>query len=245
MEERCSSTLYRDETADGWAVLRGDSKGAVMNRYIQSLVLLTCVVVLFSSTGCQSAAVLRDEGGPGSYAPDASQQQLEKIPLKGSAGGYFKARLYDFADMFGISFLFGFGVDVNARATQFFQVGGGVYDARRLGFIGRFPGWWRESRSEGGISLAYGQRLNRTEIEGPVQKYFPNGFYKRPETMNLDSKDRTADEIGATAFAACIGADVFFRPVEFFDWFLGWFTLDFKQDDFDLLLKSTGSAPTK
>ncbi len=217
-----------------------------MIRNSQSFMVLTLMVVLVAGTGCQSAAIYQDNGTGGSaYTPDANQQQLEKIPLKG-AGGYFKARGYDFCDMFGISFLFGFGVDVNARATQFFQLGGGLYDARRLGFIGRFPGWWREARSEGGITLAYGQRLTRSDIEGPIQKYFPNGFYKRPETMNLDSKDRTVDEIGGTAFLACIGADAFFRPVEFADFFMGWFTVDFKADDFDLILKGASStAPTK
>lgn len=211
-----------------------------MNRSIQSVIALVCLVGLVFGVGCQSAAVnrMQDTAGAGSaYTPNGQQQTLEKVPLRGT-GGYFKARMYDFADMFGLSLLFGFGLDANVRATQFFQIGGGVYDARRLGFIGRFAGWWREQRSEGGVSLSYGQRLTRMDKEGPIQKYFPNGFYKRPETANLDSKDRTVDEIGVTAVAGVPGIDVAFRPVELFDFLLGIFTLDIKKDDFELLLKT-------
>ena len=214
-----------------------------MFRTTQTFVAVLCMAGLLLSVGCQSSAVNRDEGGLGaSYSPDGPQAKIEKVPLKGTKG-YFKGRLYDFADMFGFSLLFGFGADINVRATQFFQVGGGVYDARRLGFIGRYPGWWREQRSEGGACLSYGQRLTRTDMEGPIQKYFPNNFYKRPETMNLDSKDRTVDEIGVTAFALLKGFDVFFRPVEFFDFILGWFTVDFKNDDFDVRLVGAAKAP--
>lgn len=211
-----------------------------MLRNIKPFVVVLCAASMLVS-GCQSVAVNREEGDIGAtYSPDGPQQKLEREPLKGTgAKGYFKARWYDFTDMFGMSLLFGFGVDVNARATQFAQIGGGLYDARRLGFIGRYCGWWREQRSEGGASLAYGQRLTRTDKEGPIQKYFPNGFYKRPETMNLDSKDRTADEIGATAFAAIVGVDVFFRPAEFVDWLVGWFGPDLKDDDYEVKLRST------
>lgn len=216
-----------------------------MIRSIQSILVLACVAGLVASVGCQAVGVHREAHGAGDWHTQSGDggAQVEKIPLTG-VGGYFKARAYDFADMWGLSFLFGLGVDVNARATQFIQVGGGIYDARRLGFIGRFCGWWREQRTEGGVTVAYGQRLTRMDKEGPIQKYFPNDFYPRPETMHLPSMDRTADEIGATAMGVFFGVDVFFRPVEFFDFLFGWFAplnraiCDFKDDDYDLVLKS-------
>lgn len=207
-----------------------------MNRSIQSIAVLACIIGLLCGIGCQSAAVNRTVGtGAG---PDGDQVQVERVPLTGGKG-YAKARLYDFADIFGFSLLFGIGVDINARATQLFQIGGGIYESRRLGFIGRFCGWWRESRTEGGVTVAYGQRLTRSEMEGPIKKYFPNDFYPRPETLNLPgAKDRTADEIGATVFAAFFGVDAFVRPVEFIDFLCGWFKVDFKDDDYELKLKS-------
>ncbi len=203
-------------------------------RSIQSIVILACMIGLLLSVGC--ASVNRDAGGTG--GPSGDQVQIERIPLTGGEG-YMKARMYDFMDVFGFSMMFGVGLDVNVRATQLVQLGGGIYESRRLGFIGRFCGWWRESRTEGGVTVAYGQRLTRSEMEGPIRKYFPNDFYPRPETLNMaGAKDRTADEIGATVFAFIFGVDAFVRPVELIDFVCGWFTVDFKDDDYDLKMKS-------
>ncbi|MBI4614579.1 MAG: hypothetical protein HY720_13295 [Planctomycetes bacterium] len=190
--------------------------------------------------GYQEPSGDHEHGG----APGETHEELEegkfiaKKPLTGP-GGYFIGRCLDFADLLGLSVMYGVGLDVNARASKIAQVGAGWYDAhRRLGFIGRYPGYWSEERAEGGISLLYGHWLERRDLNGPITKYHPVGFFPRGQNWDIQNgKDRTIDEVGGTAFAGFLGVDVHHRPVELIDFILGWFTVDIMDDDYTTELR--------
>ncbi len=218
------------------------------------LALALLGLVLFAA-GCASNAAkedLQNEGAGHMHNGDSmghddsgvKHEELEegkfiaKTPLHGP-GGYFIARGLDFADLLGLSVMYGVGLEVNARASKMAQVGAGWYDAhRRLGFIGRYPGYWAEERAEGGISLLYGHWLERRDLHGPITKYHPVGFFPRGQNWDIQNgKDRTIDEVGGTAFVGFLGVDAHHRPVELIDFLLGWFTVDIMDDDYTTELR--------
>lgn len=220
--------------------------------------LFACAVVLglvVAVAGCatdhrnSAASDLQMQGGgqdPSGtvYVQLEEDKVLAKKPLAGP-GGYFIARGLDFCDLLGFSVMYGVGLDVNARASKMFQVGAGWYDAhRRLGFIGRYPGYWSEERAEGGISLLYGHWLERHDLNGPVKMYHPVGFFPRGNNWDIQNgKDRTIDEVGGTVFAGFFGVDAHHRPVELVDFIFGWFTLDVMSDDYTTELRVNRPQP--
>ncbi len=150
--------------------------------------------------------------------------------LKIQTARYFLSRWYDLIDIVDFSFGAGPGFLVNAHATKFFQVGFGYSDAYRVGFRGRSAGVWREKRLEAGVSILYYQKVKRERITGWVEDF-------RTDKMDLDTakvyannNDRSYLGIGGT-FHALILVDFNIRPAQAADFVLGWFGIDFLDDD--------------
>ena len=128
------------------------------------------------------------------------------------------------------SFGAGPGLMVNAHATKLAQAMGGWSDAYHVGFRGRSAGIWQEQRKEVGVSLLYYQKVQRERITGWVESF-------RTEKMDLDTSavyannnDRSFLGVGAMIQAGVM-VNVNVRPMQAFDFVLGWLAIDVLEDD--------------
>jgi len=150
--------------------------------------------------------------------------------LKVQTAHYFLSRWYDLVDIVDFSFGAGPGFLVNARATKFFQVGFGYSDAYRVGFRGRSAGIWREKRLEGGISILYYQKIKRERVTGWVENFRSDHMDLDTATVYANNNDRAYTGVGVTSHALLL-VDVNVRPAQAADFILGWFGVDFLDDD--------------
>ena len=150
--------------------------------------------------------------------------------LKVQTARYFLSRWYDLVDIVDFSFGAGPGFLVNAHATKFFQVGLGYSDAYRVGFRGRSAGVWREKRLEAGVSILYYQKVKRERITGWIEDFRTDKMDLDTTAVYANNNDRSYTGIGGT-FHALILVDFNVRPAQAADFILGWFGIDFLDDD--------------
>ena len=110
------------------------------------------------------------------------------------------------------------------------QFGFGYSDAYRVGFRGRSAGFWRERRTEAGVSLLYYQKVCREHISGWVESFRADKMDLDTSAVYANTNDRAFTGIGATVHALVL-VDVNVRPMQALDFALGWFTIDILDDD--------------
>ena len=105
---------------------------------MRGLTSVTLAIFVLGAPGCGN---LVREAPPFAETNRIVRDHLDDLPSDGlqeymapdSAGAvtgrYLVDRLLDTIDLFGLSFLGGYGIGVNARATKAFQAGGGWYRA--------------------------------------------------------------------------------------------------------------------
>ncbi|MCK6474647.1 MAG: hypothetical protein L6R28_23250 [Planctomycetes bacterium] len=189
-----------------------------------------------SSRGTTPGGLARSAGVP---EGSGSQESLDMIGEDGAAmvGNYFLHRFFDLMDIIDFSLGAGPGFLVNVRATKLAQFGGGYSKSWRVGMRGRSVGFWKEKRTEAGISLLYYQKMERERITGWVESI-------RAEEMDLDTaevyggdKDRSFTGVGFTVHAGIL-VDVNVRPMQAADFVLGLFTIDVLEDDTGKLIRN-------
>ena len=162
--------------------------------------------------------------------PAAGASLNEGPKLEAQFAHYFLSRWYDLIDIMDFSFGAGPGFMVNAHATKLAQALGGWSDAYHVGFRGRSAGVWRERRKEIGVSLLYYQKVERERVTGWVESF-------RTDKMDLDTaglyannNDRGFLGVGAMIQAGLM-VNVNVRPMQAFDFVLGWLGVDVLDDD--------------
>ena len=178
-----------------------------------------------SSDHGTSAGGLEREMGRGTYVSPTSGPSISK-----QASHYFLSRWYDLIDIVDFSVGAGPGFLFNVRATKFAQVGGGYSDAYHIGFRGRSAGYWKEKRTEIGVSLLYYQKIKRERITGWVESFRSDKMDLDTSAVYANNNDRAFLGIGATVHALVL-VDVNVRPMQALDFALGWFTIDILDDD--------------
>ena len=169
---------------------------------------------------------------------------LALLALCGCAPGYWRNRANDLRDIGKFKFSVGRGVQFNVRGTKLLQAGAGYVgggspetSVSRIGWNGRRFERWRETSRELGVGLAYWRSLSaevpagdgswsRTGGSGQDGLDWDKGFW-----IGVDGKkDREWFGVGLAAHAG-IGVDIEFRPLNVFDFLLGWIGLDISRDD--------------
>jgi hypothetical protein len=172
-----------------------------------------------------SAGGLERQVGRGTYCSPSNGPSIGK-----QASHYFLSRWYDLIDIVDFSIGAGPGFLFNVRATKIAQVGGGYSDAYRIGFRGRSAGYWREKRTEIGVSLLYYQKIKRERCSGWVESFRSDKMDLDTSAVYANNNDRAFLGIGATVHALVL-VDVNVRPMQAVDFALGWFTIDILDDD--------------
>lgn len=183
-------------------------------RFVVPLLLLAASVACVS-TSPQSA---RPEG-VASEEPESTGRAME----------YLQRRLLDFIDIASLRMGIGPGLLLHARATRFLAIGAGEIGPQqpwRSGFrvevhwVGtsrREGGVWTERRAELGFSTIYYSESEGRVLRGGVDRF--------------GSELRDDYDCGLEAYLALIGVAFDFRPIEFADFFAGWFGFDPSGDD--------------
>jgi hypothetical protein len=188
--------------------------------------------------GCSGGTKIDISTGTGTQAGDLAKEAGE-APSNGLQGGqsvakqaahYFLSRWYDLIDMVDFSIGAGPGFMVNVRATKMAQAIGGYSDAYRIGFRGREAGVWHEKRKEVGVSLLYYQKVQREHITGWVESFRSDKMDLDTSAVYANNADRSFLGVGATVHCLFL-VDVNVRPMQAFDFVMGWFTVDVLDDD--------------
>ena len=121
---------------------------------------------------------------------------------------YIPNRIFDLMDIFRINIGIGPGGGINLRATKLVQAGIESYHTVRCGIKRRRVG------------IPYFEDMN--------------GFGVGPVYLKAGNPDRQFTEVGLTFHALFIGAEAAISLEEIADFFLGFFLIDFKKDDYEL-----------
>jgi hypothetical protein len=170
-------------------------------------------------------------------------------------GMYAKDRANDFVDMFGIRVCgnLGLGFEVNVRCTEFIQTGIGWSEKYVIGTSGREAGAYLEQTYSlpfipsdwvpwfYPVPFGFERGVLRTPLAGNWPAIDVNrqvswippafsdvGFEKREEKTEYD---RRWHDVGFSVYAGMVGVEAEVRLLEVFDFVLGFFTIDFMQDD--------------
>ena len=162
-------------------------------------------------------------------------KKIEESYTSGPSGSkqashYFLSRWYDLCDIVDFSVGGGPGFLINAHVTKLAQFGVGYSDAYHVGFRGRSAGFWRERRTEAGVSLLYYQKVRRERITGWVESFRADKMDLDTSAVYANTNDRAFTGIGGMVHVLVM-VDVNVRPIQALDFALGWFTIDILDDD--------------
>jgi len=151
----------------------------------------------------------------------------EYVPMSRLSKAWWRERLLDFTDIFGIRLSAGPGLLVHGQVTKLAQAGlGGYYHTIRVGYKGRRGGVWREDDLEAGVSLAY---LRGYEVD-PRAANFQSGNGPMFGLDAGDMWDRRPFDVGAAVHVGIVGADVWFNPDQLIDFIFGFFNYHLVDD---------------
>jgi len=188
----------------------------------------------------RSSSATKTEAMPGATKGGELEKQAGK-PVTGLSSGneqglgrqfghYFLSRWYDLIDIVDFSFGAGPGLMFNVHATKLAQAMGGWSDAYHVGFRGRSAGIWHEKRKEVGVSLLYYQKVERERITGWVESFRTDKMDLDTSAVYANNNDRSFLGVGAMVQAGVM-VNVNVRPMQAFDFVLGWMTIDVLDDD--------------
>ena len=156
------------------------------------------------------------------------RDQIRPVPGSPLTIAWWRERLLDVTDVFGIRFSAGPGLLVHAQATKIAQAGAGGYRSTlRAGYKDRRAGLWWQDSAEFGISLAY---LRAYRLE-PIHANFEGGDHRTGGIDVRDVWDRRFLDVGGAVHAGVVGADVWFNTSQFLDLVIGFFNYDLIDDD--------------
>jgi len=140
----------------------------------------------------------------------ASDNKKEGNSIVSKALLYLPNRILDFLDIFRLNVAIGPGLGLNVRATKFAQIGAETYISARVGL----------GKNSGLFIKRYGLLYTETELfTGGVSILYTGG------------SQRGLTEVGATVHLGLVGAEAAIDLSEIADFFLGIFTIDYKNDD--------------
>jgi len=145
---------------------------------------------------------------------------------------YWKDRILDLHDITSLDLAVGRGFVVNARPTEYGQVGIGWFDGAKFGWRNRATGWWDEDRTERGLSAFYWLEVKRDARWGTKTLFQQNYDYTGWDIWEDRTKAAEHDwaDIGGSLIIAFIGVDANVSPAEFVDAVAGWFPITFIQN---------------
>lgn len=189
-----------------------------------------CAYAIEQCGGASQEELMSDWSPP--YSPlwgEREDEQLKRVPGSPLTIAWWRERLLDVTDVFGIRFSAGPGLLVHAQATKIAQAGGGAYKSTlRAGYKDRRAGLWWQDNSEVGLSLFY---FRLYEVE-PICANFQGGAGPRVLLADFsDVWDRRFLDVGAAVHAGVVGADVWFNTSQLVDLVTGFFNYDFIDDD--------------
>jgi hypothetical protein len=165
----------------------------------------------------------------------------------GGVGNYFGSRALDFCDILTLDLGGGIGIEPHVQITRWCQVGlGGRIHGRWAGFMSPFWEWKRqwgfytEKSAEFAIlpfSFEYCEHQGETvSMEPYIHK--KSGLNMPSEQVYKSARDFWAITAGYGGILMIlpvpglgVDAKVDFHPVEFADFFAGWFGADISNDD--------------
>ena len=148
---------------------------------------------------------------------------------------YIPNRLVDMVDMFSMTLGVGPVIGVEGQVTEYCAIGGEVGPTIQVvKGINRQYGVAKESGWDVAFLMVSAENRERVDSVGSVKNYY---YYstgvpcidKIPYDFHEGAKDFWA--IGAKA-SAFIQFEASIHPIEIADFFLGWFFIDIKSDDF-------------
>lgn len=146
---------------------------------------------------------------PAAPAPQATRHGFGHILLY-----YIPNRIFDVFDIVRARVRLGPGVAVGFRVTKWTDIFLGSYASAYLGL----PGPRRTPRVPWPFGIESRSGLAASVADGTVTSYDSNPRY-------------ASTEVGAGVQALLVGAEVGVDPAEVFDLVLGFFTIDFREDD--------------
>lgn len=148
---------------------------------------------------------------------------------------YIPNRIVDTADIFSLTLGFGPVIGVEGQVTKYCAIGGEVGPTvQMIKGINRQYGFAKQSGWDVGFLMISAENRERVDSVGSVKNYY---YYstgvpcidKIPYDFYDGSKDFWA--IGGK-ISALLQIEAAIHPVEIADFFLGWFFIDIKGDDF-------------
>jgi hypothetical protein len=175
---------------------------------MKGFVAAASLALLAAVTGCQSAP---------SYKAYTDETQSWGYGRR--IATMLKDEALDLTDIIQLDLSAGEGLLANVRATKLVQVGGGHLNGIKGGWNQRSLGFWKERRTEGGVSVLYYTDADLEPVHG-TPTLFDRGYQIDDWTI-LHNEDHHWADFGASLHLIFLGADVNVSPKEAIDFVVG------------------------
>ncbi len=181
---------------------------------MKARIAVASLAVVLAVTGCKSSPSYK------SYSDETEEWSWGR-----NVGAMLKDVGLDFVDIVQLDVGAGEGLLANVRPTKLAQIGVGYVDALKLGWNQRSLGYWRDCRTEGGVSVFYYTDADFEPVYG-TRTLFDRG-YKIEDWTILHNEDHHWLDLGASLHLLFLGADANLSPKEALDFVLGLLNVPF------------------